>query len=299
MKQNRAIQANSLIAELLRLRYWQLILNEELKKKTFKIPVHVAMGHEAIAVAVSHAMTSSDQLVLSHRNMVYNLVRLGSLKPIYDEYKLSPGGIAEGKLGSMNLANPHHGVAYSSSILGNNVSIACGLALGNQMLARDGILIVLLGDGAIEEGPFYEGLIFAKSHRLKVLFLVENNNYSMASTIQERRCPIALKSLCEAVDISYKQLFGDDVVQYLEILTELRRTVDQSEPACIEVHLVTHNQHAGPTPGWPTDPKKISIENGLVIEQTVHDPVFVVQESLSAGQFQELSAQILSEKWEI
>ena len=149
MKQNRAIQANSLIAELLRLRYWQLILNEELKKKTFKIPVHVAMGHEAIAVAVSHAMTSSDQLVLSHRNMVYNLVRLGSLKPIYDEYKLSPGGIAEGKLGSMNLANPHHGVAYSSSILGNNVSIACGLALGNQMLARDGILIVLLGDGAI------------------------------------------------------------------------------------------------------------------------------------------------------
>ena len=297
MEQSLASRDCQLVMEVLRLRYWQHTMNEELKKKMFKIPIHVAFGHEAIAVAVSSMMKPEDQLVLSHRNMAHNLARAGSLKPIYDEYKLLPSGVAGGKLGSMNLANPSRSVVYSSSILGNNISVACGLALGNQILQRPGIIVVLTGDGAMEEGSFYEGLVFAKSNRLRLLVIVENNNHSLASTIEDRRCPISLADMCAAVDIPFKHLSGNDVFEYLSELEMLHMSVERSTPVCIEVHLAMFNNHAGPTPGWPTDPKDINIENGLVVEQSPNDPVFVLQQKMTPDLFVELTSQILSEKW--
>ena len=65
--------------QVLQLRYWQHLLNEDLKQKRFRVPVHLAMGHEALAVAVSAAMSESDQMALTHRNVAYNLARAGSL----------------------------------------------------------------------------------------------------------------------------------------------------------------------------------------------------------------------------
>lgn len=286
-----------LVLEVLRLRYWQHMVNEDLKKNVFKIPIHVAIGYEAIAVAVSNMMELQDQLVLSHRNMAYNMARAGTLKPIYDEYLLVPSGIARGKLGSMNLANPDEGVIYASSILGNNVSVACGLALAQQALQRNGLVIVLSGDGGIEEGQYHEAMVFAKSHRLTLLFIVENNNQSMSSTIGERRCPISLSHVCEGLGIPFRYLFGNDVFEYLLALRAVRMlAVERSTPICIEVRLAALNQHAGPTPGWPTDPKSISITNGLIVENTPNDPLFVLQQKIGSGLFAQLCAQVLAEK---
>ena len=100
--------------EILRLRISQISINEEYKAGKFKIPVHLALGHEAIAVALNHIFQDGDKLILSHRNMAYNLVRLGKLRPILDEYFLKPTGLAGGKLGSMNLINPSRGIIYAS-----------------------------------------------------------------------------------------------------------------------------------------------------------------------------------------
>ena len=66
-----------------------------------------------------------------------------------------------------------------------------------------------------------------------------------------------------------------------------------SLPFCLEVHLAALNQHAGPTPGWPTDPKSISIENGLIVEQSDNDPVFVLRQKLGLAEFENLSNSVL------
>jgi len=284
--------------EMIKLRYWQHIMNEDLKKKLFNIPIHVAFGNEAIAIAVCDMMEQEDQLVLTHRNMAYNLVRAGALKPVYDEYKLSPDGIAAGKLGSMNLANPARGIAYASSILGNNFSLGCGLALSKRVKRDAGIVIVTTGDGAIEEGGFYEALVFAKSQHLKLMIVVENNNHSMSSTIAQRRCDISVRKLCESVDVAYKLLSGNDVFEYAPALRELRRTTDaDSIPVCVEAELSLMNQHAGPTPGWPTDPMNVDLRNGLVIRNAAEDPLHVLRETLGERVFEEMAAQVASEKW--
>ena len=115
--------------ELLRIRLSQLLINEQCKAGAFEVPVHLALGHEAIAVGVHLLMDEYDRLILSHRNMHYNLVRAGSLKSIIDEFLLKKEGLAQGELGSMNLANESKGIIYTSSILGNNLSVAAGCAL--------------------------------------------------------------------------------------------------------------------------------------------------------------------------
>jgi pyruvate dehydrogenase E1 component alpha subunit len=285
-----------LAREVLQLRYWQHLINEDMKKKKFNIPIHVAIGNEAIAVAVCNIMQSEDQLVVSHRNMEYNLTRRGSLEPIYQEYQLLPTGVAGGKLGSMNLAQPDLGIMYASSILGNNMPVASGLALGMQTLGKPGIVIVLTGDGAIEEGTFYEGLVFSKSHHLPLLIIIENNDHSMSSTIIQRRCPISMADMCQAVDIPFLQLSSNNVWEYYEVLRSVRQTVAQTTPVCVEVLLRAMTNHSGPTPGWPEDPKKMSLENGLLVERTAYDPLFVLEELLPPLVMAEMTQQIRAQK---
>lgn len=275
------------------LRYWQHLLNEELKHKAFAIPVHLAFGNEAIAVAVTAAMTSDDQVVLTHRNVAYNLLRAGDLEPVRDEFLGRPRGIAGGRLGSMNLANPDRGVAYASSVLGNNLSVACGLALAKSVLGVPGNVIALTGDGAMEEGTFYEALVFAKSHALRVAFVIENNDQSMASTIAERRGPIMTAHLCAALDIPFSLLSGNDIFAYAEQIAQLQASLSESTgPSCIEVTLAALNQHAGPTPGWPSDPKRIDLANGLIVAESDADPVWVLRRHLGSAAFDALEASV-------
>ena len=74
--------------EVLRLRLSQMLINERYKSKDFKIPIHLAMGHEALAVAAASAMTSEDRFVLSHRNLHYNLALGARVKDVLAEFLL-------------------------------------------------------------------------------------------------------------------------------------------------------------------------------------------------------------------
>src|SRR5712691_3497062 len=77
------------VVAVLRLRYWHHLLNEMLKQKQFKIPIHLAFGHEAAAVAMDRTLGKDDALCLSHRNAAYNLVRAKSLDVVLEHYRLA------------------------------------------------------------------------------------------------------------------------------------------------------------------------------------------------------------------
>ena len=190
----RVFDAQQAARQVLQIRHWQLLINEQLKQPgRFRIPVHCAIGHEAVAVGVHLAMRPADRLLATHRNMAFHLARSGSLEPVMLEYELSAAGPSQGRLGSMNLANPARGLVYSSSILGNNLPVACGVAMAMAERGDRSRVYVLTGDGAMEEGAFWESLVFARSHGLNVIFVVENNDHSLASTIAERRCSIDIE----------------------------------------------------------------------------------------------------------
>ena len=200
-------------------------MNELYKNKNFLVPLHLALGHETIAVAVDAAMGDNDNLFLTHRNIHYNLTKMQSLKEELDEYYLKKSGIGKGRLGSMNLFNRQKNIAYSSSILGNNLPVGCGFALGNAIKNTEGVVFIVTGDGAVEEGAFYESLLFLKSFNLPSLIIIENNNWSLATKTNERRSNIEFDKMASAFDIDYLRLQGNDPFLYLEKIGFFRESI--------------------------------------------------------------------------
>lgn len=285
--------------EMLRIRLSQILVNEEYKAGKFKIPVHLAMGHEAIAVAVSHTLEDGDKLVLSHRNIEFNLARLGKLRPILDEYLLQKSGLQRGRLGSMNLINPPRGIIYSSSILGNNFSVACGIAMAEKIMGRNGATFVFGGDGSMEEGSFYENLLNAKSWGLPVVFVIENNEWSLGTHISERRCPIDLGKLTTAFEIPRFVLEGNHVHHYIETFKTVRELVlREMSPICIEVAVKTLgdrkaddgryiNYHAGPSP--------VVDASMVLLRDNEDDPLFVMSQEIGSENLLAIAKEIMEE----
>lgn len=276
---------DTLAREALRLRLSMMLINDLMKQREFRIPLHLALGHEAIAVAVAAAMDDEDRLLLTHRNIHYNLARNPDLERQIEEYRLGEGGLGGGRYGGMNLINPAGGIAYTSSILGNCLPVAVGVAKARAKAGIRAATVAITGDGAMEEGAFYEALMMARSLALPVVFLVENNEWSMYSRIEERRCPLDLEALAGAFDVPYQRLAGNDAAAYCTTLQALRaRAVERGEPCVVEVLLSTlgdwhveeegraprHiNYHHGAVP-W------LSYDDDPVLQASERDPLHVL-----------------------
>lgn len=241
-----------LAADVLRVRLSQMIINERLKRREFKIPVHLALGHEAVAVAVSAAMAPNDALCLTHRNIHYNLARSTAFAAEVAELRLQPSGISGGQMGCMNMTNPAAGAVYTSSILGNCLSVGAGAALAGTVTGDASCTFICTGDGALEEGSFWESIEFLKSFNVPAIVVVENNGWAMWTRIDERRCPIDLTGVAKAFAVPYQRLSGNDVVDYAARLRELRAgALAQPGPAIVEVDLATLGDYRLPADGKP------------------------------------------------
>ena len=278
---------------MIRLRYWQHILNEMLKKRRFKIPVHLAFGHEAVAVALAGVASAADSISVTHRNILYNLVRQDDLRGVLKLYDQSENASLS-SMGSMNLALDESGVKYASSILGNNLAVAAGIAMSRKFLGGSGVSFATTGDGAIEEGVFWEVLLHARTHDLPLVILVEDNDFSLASTIAERRCSINLRSVCEGVGVSYREVNAADYVEIENSLRSAKIEALSGQPGCVLARLKTFCQHAGPTPGWAGDPMEINLSNGLILEESLEDPIFNIKRLIGEKNFRELEESVLT-----
>jgi TPP-dependent pyruvate/acetoin dehydrogenase alpha subunit len=292
-----------IIEQLIWLRIAQLLVNERYKSGDFLIPIHLALGHESLAIAVKSSMEKDDCLFLTHRNIHYNLARVSTLRKVIDEYYLKDSGLANGNLGSMNLSNPAKNIAYSSSILGNNLPVATGYALGKKASNMNEVVFVVTGDGAIEEGSFWESLVFSKSNALKIIFIIENNQWSLATRIEERRSKIKLESLADSLGIGYCQLNGNDPFEYIKIIRENRvKTIKNKTPMILEVQLTTlgywHkktteypkgkliNYHAGPAP-------TIELEDYPIICNSNEDPLHLIKKYMNEKDLINISKNML------
>jgi TPP-dependent pyruvate/acetoin dehydrogenase alpha subunit len=289
---------------LLELRLKMMVINQEYKEKKFKIPIHLAFGHEAIAVAVNLNMHADDQLVCSHRNLHYNLAREKSFRRIMDEFFLRKEGVAGGRLGSMNLSNPYRNLVYSSSILGNNIPVATGLALANSVKGIDSITTVISGDGAMEEGSLYEGLLFMRYQNLKVIVIIEDNGWSLATRTNERRTEINTRLLAESLGVGYTCLAGNDSFEYTAKLADVTDHIrNNAGPVVVEVKLDTLgnwilkndqnpdgkyiNYHAGPAPN-------ISVSNYPIISRSESDPVYILEKILGREDLKKISSSVFT-----
>ena len=277
--------------EIQRSREVQLEINRMIISGEFKIPIHLAIGHEAIATSLVNSIEPKDKLLFTHRNIHYHLALGASKEELIAEYSLDTKGLAGGKLGSMNLMNPAVGNIYTSNILGNNLAVSLGVGMASKIKEEGSVVWVISGDGAIEEGVFYESVLFASSLELPIIFLVENNEWSLGTIISERRKEIDLENFANSLSVDYLFLSDNDPIEYISQFKNARENVERlNRPQIIEVHVNSLggfykdedsgskryiNYHAGAI--------RFDPDSDGIFEKNSNDPLFVVFNDLTQG----------------
>ena len=136
---------------------------------------HVYIGQEATGVSVCDWLDQDDYVFTTHRNHGHVIAKGGDPKKVLAEIIGRATGYCQGRAGTFHVAAPEVGIVHTSAIVGGCLALAGGTAFAAQMQERKAITVVFFGDGAMEEGVFYETLNIAKLWQLPMIFWMENN----------------------------------------------------------------------------------------------------------------------------
>ncbi len=217
-------------------------------EQEMRCPVHLCVGQEAVAVGVCAALQNNDRVLSGHRSHGPYLARGGNLDAMMAELYGRATGCSLGMGGSMHLVDLAVGFMGSAPIVGSTIAIAVGTAFGAQMRAEPRVTVVFFGDGAVEEGVFHESLNFAALRNLPVVFVCENNLYSVYSPLsvrQPRGRPIV--DLARGLGVESHRGDGNDVIEvYALAAGAIGRARKGLGPTFLELETYRWREHCGP-----------------------------------------------------
>jgi pyruvate dehydrogenase E1 component alpha subunit len=237
-----------LVRDMLRIRMVEQAIAREYPKGEMRCPVHLSVGQEAVAVGAASALARTDLAVSTHRAHAHYLAKGGDLKRFLAELFGKEAGCAHGRGGSMHLVDLDVGFEGSTAIVGNTIPVGVGLALGSKVRGEPDITCIFVGDGAIEEGVFFESANFAVVRKLPVLFICENNDYSVYSPIRVRQ-PRGRKihEVVRALGLTTAGFDGNDVFAVAEATKAAADAVRGGQgPAFLEFATYRWLEHCGP-----------------------------------------------------
>ena len=213
-----------------------------------RCPTHLSIGQEGVAVGVCEALRQDDWAVSTHRAHAHYLAKGGRLDPMIAEIHGKATGCSQGKGGSMHLVDMENGFLGSTAIVGNSIPLGVGAALSEQVKGTDRVAVVFLGDAATEEGAFHESANFAVVRNLPVLFVCENNRYSVYSPLSVRQ-PEGhdLHKFAEAYGLIARKGFGNHVGEVYETtLAAVEEMRAGKGPMFLEFDTYRWREHCGP-----------------------------------------------------
>ena len=239
---------NKLFESMLRIRLVEESIANKYSEQKMRCPTHLSIGQEAIAVGVCANLTSQDQVLSTHRAHAHYLAKGGCLNSMMAEIYGKASGCSKGMGGSMHLIDTSVGFMGSTAIVGNTIPVAVGLALEKKLTHKKSIACVFFGDGATEEGAFYESINFAIIHSLPILFICENNLYSVYSGLEVRQ-PVDRKiyNMVRAMGISAQHGNGNDVEEVARKVKQAKTMILKSGgPQFLEFDTYRWREHCGP-----------------------------------------------------
>ena len=239
---------NKLFESMLRIRLVEESIANKYSEQKMRCPTHLSIGQEAIAVGVCANLTSQDQVLSTHRAHAHYLAKGGCLNSMMAEIYGKASGCSKGMGGSMHLIDTSVGFMGSTAIVGNTIPVAVGLALEKKLARKKSIACVFFGDGATEEGAFYESINFAIIHSLPIIFICENNLYSVYSGLEVRQ-PVDRKiyKMVRAMGISAQHGNGNDVEEVARKVKHAKTMILKSGgPQFLEFDTYRWREHCGP-----------------------------------------------------
>lgn len=241
-------KAKDIFHHMVRLRLVEEAIADRYTEYEMRCPVHLCIGQEAAEVASTLALDARDYAVSGHRPHGHYLAKGGNLNAMIAELHGRATGCASGVGGSMHLIDLDAGFLGSAPIVGSTMPIAVGAAFGTQCRGEDRVTMLFFGDGATEAGVFHESLNFAVLKNLPIVFVCENNLYSVYSPLsvrQPKNRPIA--DLARSHGMTTIAIDGDDPQLVFDTCSGAVAQARSGEgPSFIELSTYRWREHCGP-----------------------------------------------------
>jgi TPP-dependent pyruvate/acetoin dehydrogenase alpha subunit len=238
-----------LYEEALRIRLVESRIAERYPEGKMRCPVHLSIGQEIPSAIFQQVFKPGDSAVSTHRAHAHYLAMGGDLPRMIAEIYGKVTGCSMGRGGSMHLIDLEKGFLGSSAIVGNSIPIGVGVAYAKKLEADQSVSFIFLGDGAIEEGSFFESANFAAIHKLPVVFVVENNLYSVYTRLGPRQpANRSISNLASAIGLNCEVADDSDfsgTYSKFIALSEFARL--GKGPSLIEINTYRKLEHCGPS----------------------------------------------------
>ena len=211
-----------------------------------KTPMHMSTGGEAICTGVCHALAPGDQIMGTYRSHGIYLAKSGETDRFFAEMYGKATGMAKGKAGSMHLTSPESGLICTSAIVGTTIPVAVGAAYANKMQKNGRAVAVFFGDGAIDEGVFWESLNSACVMKLPVLFVCEDNDIAVHIPGRERHGYRSINEIVERFDctVFISDSTDAEVIHNLT-LDALKAMRESGKPSFMHLKYFRYLEHVG------------------------------------------------------
>ncbi len=184
-------------------------------------PLHLSTGQEAVAAGVCINLTKDDLLTSTHRGHGHTIAKGASIERMMCELFGRATGYNGGKGGSMHIADFSVGMLGANGVVAAGIPIAVGAAHALRIRGESSIVACFFGDGAVNRGPFLEGLNWAAIHRLRVLFVCEDNRWSATTATGAMTAGAGPLARARAVGVDGLEVDGNDVLAVDNAAAEL------------------------------------------------------------------------------
>ena len=243
-----------LLRDMIRVRRFEVEAKRQYESGKMGGFLHLYIGQESVAIGACSLMGDNDHVITAYRDHGHALgVGMGMNECMAELYGKATG-CSKGKGGSMHFFAPDKNYWGGHGIVGGQTPLGLGLAYGLKYKGLKGAALCFLGDGAVNQGCFYESLNLAALFDLPVIYIIENNKYSMGTSLERSsvvdRC---LAQRAEAFCIDWAQANGEDIY---EVRAATQKAIDrahnESKPTILEFdtyryygHSVADSKHKG------------------------------------------------------
>ena len=239
--------------------------------------LHLYIGQEAVAVGCCSLMGKDDHVITAYRDHGHAIAVGMEMNPLMAELYGKATGCSKGKGGSMHFFDPSRNYWGGHGIVGGQVPLGVGLAYGLKYKGLKGACMTFMGDGAVNQGAVHEAYNLAALWELPVVFVIENNGYSMG-TSQARSSAGELSRRAEAYGMPWGECNGHDLYEVRAFMAPfLEQARERCRPAIVEIDTYRYRGHSVADPD-NTYRAKAEIEE----YRRTKDPIQVFQNELVA-----------------
>ena len=291
IKTNQALKKSE--TELIKL-YREMLLIRRFEEKAGQLYgmghiggfCHLYIGQEAVVVGLEAVAEKGDQRVTSYRDHGHMIACGMNPKGVMAELTGKQDGYSKGKGGSMHMFSREKNFYGGHGIVGAQVPIGAGLAFANKYRKLNNISFTYYGDGAANQGQIYETFNMASLWKLPVVFVIENNQYAMGTSLKKASSTPALFTRGEAFGIPGEAVDGMDVVAVKKAgLRASRYCRDGKGPYILEMNTYRYRGHS------MSDPAKYRTREEVQKMKEERDPINSLREKLL--KYQSINEDIL------